>query len=211
VRKTTWDIDLKSGHIAHPSGLHAYISEARSSDSGPVNCVGPFSSHKDRLRKHDVQRHIADAIEAIEALDEFQNRFTYWGSLGRKASNKSQSVTVMGHEYSLIPNPCFRTNVLMTTQRLSGKKSLILREWSLVDDLTTIEHRLGSRFTFPLDERGRMSIVGHVTNIPEDILSLETTFQRATLRMLGSLALAVLNEFGAEFSSVFLRRLKLIY
>ena len=204
-----WDIDLETGHMAHPSGLHAYIVDTPELSSNAIQCIGPFSSHVRKLRKRDVLEYTADAILELEALECFSGMFTYWGSLGRRSEQLQNTVNVMEHEFGLIPNPSFRSNVLINSGRAKQAPSSLLLEWSHRDNLTGINHRLGTHFTFPLNGRNRIRICGKIDKVAEDLRSLEPSFRSTTVKLLGSLAVAVLTEFGADFSNSFLRRLEL--
>ena len=67
--RTKWDIDVESGHLAHPSGLHAYIVDDPAENKQFLRCVGPFSSHVDKLSASDVFRITAEAIAAVQSSD----------------------------------------------------------------------------------------------------------------------------------------------
>jgi hypothetical protein len=197
--------------MAHPSGLHAYIDTNSLEQTGPIYCVGPFSSYKHRLTREAVHDYIADAIEAIESLDKYSDGFTYWGCLDQKIRPGASVVRVMDSDFGLIPNPCFRSSILIETNRTLGNTSLLAREWDQFDQYAGIEHKLGSRFHFPQDGRCKLSIIGQVEKIAEDIRKLEPQIRFSTLKMLGSLAISVLDELGADFSHSYLRKLKLRY
>lgn len=205
----SWDIDLNTGHMAHPSGLHAYILNNECQRSDTILCIGPFSSHAHGLRHEEVFQYTADVITRLEALDRFDGRFTYWGSLSSNIDSSLSYVEVMGHEYGLIPNPSFRSSVLISSGRTSTDPTLLLREWQPRDNLTGIDHRLGARFTFPLKDRKRYRVKGQVDKLPEDILSLAPVLRSVTIKVLGSLALGVLSQFGADFSRSKFRTLEL--
>lgn len=203
-----WDIDLASGHIAHPSGLHAYIATAPA-DSGAIRCIGPFSSHKDNLKKKEVMQYTADAIHAIEALEPFRDCFTYWGSIARPDSKSEGSVTILGERFGFIPNPCFRSDLLLNS-RFSRATSLDLsREWTYDGIRPQISHRLGYEFSFPQHQERRFCINGQVMAVPDGNLDIQSELRSLVIKSLGGLAMAVLSELGHQFVHTGRRKLRL--
>ncbi len=209
VLDSSWDIDVGTGHMAHPSGLHAYFAHNLKEDSEYVQCIGPFSSHRHRLKAKDARNYIADVIGDIESMQEFRGKITYWGSLSRKLPSLP-TVSIMDHEFGLIPNPCLRSDILIAAQRTDNDPSLLSREWTYFNG-NKIEHKLGSRFSFPVSERNRLSIGGRVESIPDDILRLDPALRTVTLKTLGSLAVVVLSKLDSGFAHVGLKKLKLKY
>lgn len=198
MNSTDWDIDLDSGHLAHPSGLHAYIASPPA-ECGAIRCVGPFSSYKHHLDKKSVVKYTGDAIRAIEALEPFEGCFTYWGGIAAPESHSAQSVTILGQHFGFIPNPCFRTDLLLGSNQPAPTNCDLAREWTYDGDSPQIDHRLGYKFVFPPDDQHGSSIRGEVIALAEDTPDIQSELRSIIIRTLGSMAVAVLYELGHKF------------
>lgn len=208
VNSSSWDIDTSSGHLAHSSGLHAYIA-GPPTESGALRCVGPFSSFKNRMKRDDVYTLTAAAIREIEEIDIFKGCFTYWGSITNVRHQTGHTVKILNEKFKFIPNPCFRTDILLRSFSSHFDPADLSLEWTESECLTQIQHNMGSSFTFPLHEQRLTAVVGHVESVAEDLAVLDPRFSALMIKALGAVAVTVLNRFGASVSNPTLKRLKL--
>ena len=208
MNTSDWDIDATSGHLAHPSGLHAYIV-APPNDFGGVNCVGPFSSHKCKLKRREVCAHTADAIRAIENLDLYKGCFTYWGSIINKAPRTDNRVKILDREFDFLPKPCFRSDILLRSNEAHIDSASIAVEWTYSYCLTRIDHNMGSSFFFPPDQQRLTTIVGRVLSIADDLADLDPKIRPLMVKALGSLAVAVQQRLGTKRSKPLKKKLRL--
>ena len=142
-----WNLDLASGHIAHPSGLYAYVEKA-ADQTGALRCVGPFSSHMDNLSKKDFFEHTSKAIEAVEETFSTQGAYSLWGTYTKLEDLPKSRIEILGEPYSFIPNPSFRSSSLFESRSADALEKLIPKEWNFRKNSNVLEHRSGIRFEF---------------------------------------------------------------
>ena len=145
-----WNLDQKSGHLTHESGLYAYLAESYT-ESGGIRCLGPYSSYSHKLNREDVYRLTASAIYSIENLYRERDLYTLWGSFS-KPSSPTSMINVLGEDCGFIPNPILRSSVLLEQQD-GIQNSFLKREWSENQDDKGIRHRIGLSFIFAHRER----------------------------------------------------------
>jgi hypothetical protein len=191
---SSWDIDLETGHMAHPSGLYSYFDK-KPTGSGGIRCAGPFSAFKQHLSRSEVYRHAATAALAVEDLYSAENHYTLWGALARAGARPSKQgqMTIMESSFGFIPNPCLRSSTLLTLQSRTPLETTLLKEWQIDEAENRIGHRIGLSFQFRA--KSRRSLECFVAPCGQNAdLSLMTPVTRPLLiQSLSSTALCVMN------------------
>jgi len=144
-----WDLDIETGHLAHESGLYAYV-DSNPTPTGALRCVGPFSAHTTHIRLQKMRRITAEAIRILEGLPGYENVYTLWGSHARRTDAERQMIRIMNKDFQFVPNPSFRTSLILSPRDNLAKEQLT-REWEPSLSATSIKHKLGLSFSFNTD------------------------------------------------------------
>ena len=143
-----WDLDLETGHLAHKSGLYAYIDRSPT-PRGALRCVGPFSTYTTNIRLHTMRRITAEAIRALEGLPGYEDVYTLWGSHARRTEAEGHLIRIMDQDFQFVPNPSFRSNLILCLRDNLTEEQLT-REWESKLSSKTIKHKIGLSFRFDI-------------------------------------------------------------
>ena len=199
-----WTLDKRTGHLAHPSGLYAYVSDTLTPGGG-ILCVGPFSSYTDRLKRDDVTSHCASAITTIEA-DLRASSYTIWGSYRKQDLNHPEerqgpSVDILGDRFDFIPNLSFRTSTLLSMPPETSSREHLQKEWNWATRSPEVSHKIGLNFKFVRDRFSKLKCIVSIEPSAADIEVLRLEIRSLLIRSLSSAAYCVLATVGAITSS----------
>lgn len=143
-----WSVDLVSGHAAHPSGLYAYF-DLRPTFSGGIRCVGPISPPSARLNQQEVDTYSLALTLGIESQLASKSSYCLWGSYSQKLEFEEHLITVLQEEFSFIPNPVYRTALILCAT-LDHVEEHLHREWIIHGKGNRIAHASGLEFHFKI-------------------------------------------------------------
>lgn len=149
IRNWDWSVDVGVGHCAHRSGLEV-VFDPNPSPTGAVFCTGPTSPPTFRGTASDVTTHLGKLTLLLEqrlADDEF----LVWGARSLPVQSDAITISLLGTEYTFIPNIALRTELLLCSPPVVHLN--LLREWSLSPSRQTVVHRLG----FQIEADGKVS------------------------------------------------------
>jgi len=191
-----WTIDEAAGHLAHPSGLYAYYSNAPTATGG-LFCVGPFSSYTKRISRDSALLYTRGAIELIERT--VPNSYSIWGTYSGTDYGTPHKIRILGEEFDFVANPCFRSTTFLSRQeRDTHTERAIAKEWDWCEKSREVTHRLGLRFTFSQASFNRLECSITLSKRTRDLDILHDKLKPLLLKSLCTTAISVLQSFSSH-------------